>query len=150
VNKTTLWIVGGLAVAGIVALFYISKSGGSAATVSLPNAAPLSIPTYPPAPALPAFNVNATPNYMTFNFPTDRNLVPPNDGSGVGKRGGCCGDCANCGQDVTSQVTFSQSFVRNGANALRGRFSLGPNPSNMVAQFPPNLYPWLYQKGGSA
>ncbi len=140
-NKKNL-IIGGLAVAGIVVLYMILKKGNQDQALPIPTQAPpLNIPAYPPAATLPAFQVNASPQYITFNAPADRNLVPPSDSS---KNLNSCGCGDTCDQSVTSSPTFSQSFKNASARNVASKFSLGPNPSNMVMQFPPSLYPWLY------
>ena len=144
-NKTTMLIVGGLAIAGIFLLVAVSKegAGNSAPSVAVPAA--LGVPAFPAAPPMPAFQVEASPTYMYFNMPLNRDLIPPGNS---GKNGCACEN--ECGDDVVAQTAFPQSFINESAARVASRFSFGSDPSSIIKQFPPALYPWLYQKGGSA
>lgn len=146
-NKTTMLLIGGLAVAGIFLIVAVGKESKTAQAAPSPAAVPpLQVPQFPPAPPLPQFQVDASPTYMYFNVAPNRNLLPTkkNEGSGDG-----CG-CGNCDDgSLVAQLTESQTVVNANAKKLAQRFTLGPNPSAMLQQFPPALYPWLYQNGGT-
>jgi len=145
-SKTTIWIIGGLAVVGIILMVSAKGSSSDGSSVSVPSAFPLGIPQFPQAPPMPAFSVQANPQYLYFNMPSDRNQVPA---AGTGKRDGCGCD-EDCSGQLTSQVAIPQAQAQKQAKQLSARFSLGPNPSTMLQQFPPATYPWLYNNGGSA
>lgn len=145
-SKTTMWIIGGLAVVGII-LMVSTKKSSSGGEISVPQATAISgIPQFPQAPPMPAFQVQANPSYLYFNMPSDRNQIKPS-GSEAKKDGcGCGGDC----QQIVAQTSIPVEQNVKQAKQLASRFSLGPNPSTMLQQFPPALYPWLYNSGGSA
>lgn len=144
-------LIGGIGLAGIVVLVVImreSSANSAASAQALPQQAevPSSAPSYPAPPPLPPFTVNATPYYLTFNVAPNRNAAIQD--ATVKKDGcGCHGDCDDSGATV---VRLSQSFVKQSADTTRRAFQSGKNSGNMMVQFPPDRFPWLYQKGGSA
>lgn len=145
-NKTTMWIIGGLGIVGIILMVTAKSSAASGSNVQLPAATPFGLPQFPAAPPMPAFSVQANPSYNYYNMPSDRNQVAPTDNT---KKDGCgCG--SDCGDQLTSEVSIPQSYSTKQAKQLASRWSLGPNPSTMLKQFPPAVYPWLYEQGGSA
>lgn len=145
-NKHML-LIGGIGLAGIVILVIIMRehSAASASSQALPQLAesPASAsPSYPAPPPLPPFTVNATPYYLTFNVPPNRNAALEN---APVKKDSCCTDCEDAGT-----VVLRDSLLKRNASNARLAFQSGPNSGNMMVQFPPYLYPWLYQKGGTA
>lgn len=139
-------VIGALAVVGVVLIVATSKESASAQAAPTPAALPpLQIPQFPPAPPMPQFAVNASPSYFYFNFPQNRNLLPTKKNE-TGDGCSCENDCG----DSLTQPTMSQAALESGAKKVAQRFTLGPNPSSMLQQFPPALYPWLYQNGGTA
>lgn len=146
-NKHML-LIGGIGLAGIVVLVVIMRehSAASASSQALPQLAesPASAsPSYPAPPPLPPFTVNATPYYLTFNVPPNRNAALSENQS-VKKDG-----CNRC-DEQSGTVVLKDSFLKRNSENARLAFQSGPNSGSMMAQFPPLLYPWLYQKGGTA
>lgn len=146
-KSSTVWIIAAIGLSGLVALVILMKEKSSSAqpqVLTIPTAAApaqLQIPSYPPAPALPSLTVNATPTYQTIN------VVAPqiqNPGAAVIPDPQCQKPCNSC--DSTGIVSYprvvSERMVRSISN-----LSTVPN---IRQQFPQNLYPWLYQNGGSA
>lgn len=142
-------LIGGIGIAGAIALVVLmrEKSSAGSATQALPQQAeqPSSFPSYPAPPPLPPFTVNATPYYLTFNIPPNRNAAIDNSREQKEKSGCGCDDCEDVGI-----VKLTNEFLQRNAKNARRAFSSGPNSGSMMVQFPPSDYPWLYQKGGSA
>lgn len=141
------WFLAALGIFGVGALIFVMREKSSASqpnVLPIPTAAPLSIPPYPQAAPLPDFTVNATPTYMTVNVapPYNANAQAAPDTSKQGDCSSCTKSPCDAGTIVPKQIV-SDSRMRFSMNNLQGL-------SNLQQQFPPALYPWLYQNGGSA
>lgn len=154
--KKHTFIIGAIGIAGAVALYMLVREhSAAAAAASVPSQAGVQpqlaeapVPQYPAPPPLPPFTVNATPYYLTFNLPPNRNLLNADSTAQQEKKDGCgCDDdCKNTSTRTT--VIPMPKLLKQASSA---RFAMnGPNNGNMILQFPPDLYPWLYQKGGTA
>lgn len=147
-NKHVL-LIGAAGVAGVIALVLLMREKSSSPVSSLPREAesPSSFPSYPAPPPLPAFNVTATPYYLTYNIAPDKKagLESKTDSS----KGDCGCKDGGC-KDNGNVVSLSQSFLKTASANVKRAFQAGPNTGNLMAQFPPEIYPYLYQKGGTA
>lgn len=149
------WVLISLGVLGVGAVVFVLRENSASANAQpkalpIPTNSPLlSIPRYPSAPPLPAFTVNATPTYQTINIqPHDEpqaQTVDPNAQNS--QQPNCQKKCNGCEETINGAYVNVQKV-----SASRISFSANNLASvpNIQAQFPPALYPWLYQNGGTA
>lgn len=145
-DKKQLMIFGGAAVAiGGVAIYALSRNRVAGVAQTPPAVQSLGIPTMPTANIQPApINIVDTPYTLNFNMPDTRDIQPPESKDDCPCKGKCDGGLSVYGPKITPEQT--DAYIRNASRS----FAAAARNGNMMQQFPPELFPYLYENGGNA